>query len=160
MAGAGVATATRQTWLASGPWGFVAAAGALGLAAIGGAKLDTALDYRWPIFWLHIAAVALVGAVFVRARWDRPRLRRRPDPPRASALGIVLALAVAASFVWLFDYPFVALGDEVRNSGLNALQILQGTRKDDLRLRRARLPRVDHPDDQCGVLFASSVARR
>jgi hypothetical protein len=45
-------------------------------------------------------------------------------------LGAVLALAGVSSFGALLDYPFVALGDEVRDGGLYALQILDGTRTD------------------------------
>ncbi len=130
MAGAGVVAAAREQRLAVGPGGLVLAAGALGLAALGGARLDSGFDHRWPIFWLHVAAVALVVAVFVRDRWDGARLRAALTRRELAPLGVVLALAAGASFALLLDYPFVALGDEVRDGGLNALQVLDGARKD------------------------------
>jgi 4-amino-4-deoxy-L-arabinose transferase-like glycosyltransferase len=129
MTGARVAAAASGQRLAVGSWPLVAGAGALGLAAIVGARLDPALAYRWPLFWLHLLAVALAVVAFARDRWDGRRLRAALTRAELLPLGVVLALAAAASFAWLANYPFVALGDEVRDSGLYTLQILDGTRK-------------------------------
>src|SRR5690348_187638 len=103
MAGARVVVAASGERLVVGPGPLVAGAGALGLAAIVGAKLDPAFEYRWPLFWLHLLAAALVCVPWARDRWDGRRLRAALTRAELVPLGVVLALAAASSLAWLVE---------------------------------------------------------
>ncbi|MCW1949564.1 MAG: hypothetical protein KIH89_003955, partial [Candidatus Shapirobacteria bacterium] len=45
------------------------------------------------------------------------------------ALSIVFIFALVSRLIYLKDFPFVALGDQVRDGGLNALQIINNQQK-------------------------------
>lgn len=45
-------------------------------------------------------------------------------------LFLILTLAIVTRFIFLANYPFISMGDELRDAGLNAIRIQQGFTKD------------------------------
>lgn len=89
-------------------------------------KLDGNLNYRWPIFCLSLTPLLVVGGVYFLSLCPYRKFFKK----MSGWWVLVLILAAAARFLLLKEYPFVSLGDEVRDGGLNAMEIATGQTKE------------------------------
>ncbi|MDR3643027.1 MAG: glycosyltransferase family 39 protein [Candidatus Doudnabacteria bacterium] len=83
------------------------------------------LTEQWAAFFIWILAIGLTLASVLDFKqiWQSLSEPWREEP---AIIAAVLGLAVLASFVLLRQYPFVALGDQVRDGGLEASRLLTG----------------------------------
>ncbi|HSX40763.1 MAG TPA: glycosyltransferase family 39 protein [Candidatus Saccharimonadales bacterium] len=102
------------------------------IASILLALIDSGFSYRWVSFALWILAVLILPLYFAFQR--RKKLfeslqkffARKQD--NYAPLFLVIA-ALVCSFLYLKEYPFVAIYDQIRDGGINAQQIADGTFK-------------------------------
>jgi hypothetical protein len=91
-------------------------------------KVDSDFNWRWPAFFLHMLALLVVALPYAREKW-REDIAPQLDRKDLYLLAPLMVLAVLTSFVVLQEYPLVSVGDELRDGGLQAAQILDGTMK-------------------------------
>jgi len=82
---------------------------------------DPAHTYRWVVFLLHMYSLLFVGILYLVTN----RIRKISDKEIFSCTLIILA-AIVVHITYLKYFPFVALGDEVRDAGLDAMRIVHG----------------------------------
>lgn len=93
--------------------------------------VDQNMSWRWVAFGLHLASVATI----VIATLVRRHNRNRESTPhhsskfKLSAFIFIIAYSIFMNSLFLTTYPFVAEGDEVRDGGLETMEIAIGTRK-------------------------------
>jgi hypothetical protein len=110
----------RKNFFSFSLWGFALLSyiGSLSLT-----KVDASFSFRWLSFWLWFSAVAISFSYLVLSKIKNHQTVFKQD----LLLPIVLFLSLCLSFLFLKTYPFVAVFDEVRDGGLNARQILEGS---------------------------------
>ncbi|MBM3208801.1 glycosyltransferase family 39 protein [Candidatus Shapirobacteria bacterium] len=110
----------RKKFISFSLWGFVLLSyiGSLGLA-----KVDTDFSFRWLSFWLWFSAVAISFSYLVLGKIKKCQAAFGQD----LLLPMIFLLSLCVSFSLLKTYPFVAVLDEIRDGGLNARQILEGS---------------------------------
>jgi len=84
---------------------------------------DPDLSQRWIVLF-----VSLIPIVLVFGAWVYSLLPHKKALFSVSLVGffVVYTLSVVSRFYLLLEYPFVSVGDELRDGGLNALQIVTG----------------------------------
>lgn len=93
-------------------------------------KLDTTFAYRWWIFALHSVSLLSVGIVYLfESKQVIYFFFRRLTRQEIIFFLLLLSLALFVNFTAIRSYPFVSLGDEVRDAGLDAMHIVDGTIK-------------------------------
>lgn len=90
---------------------------------------DTGFTYRWLSFWLHILSVGSIIFLYIIGSINKTLLKKALREKEIIYFGLILILAETVSLLFLKDYPFVSVGDEVRDGGLNAMQIATGSLK-------------------------------
>ncbi len=89
--------------------------------------VDLEFKYRWVAFFLWITSAFMIPiAFFFRNKYKSKLKLSRFD---AYALFLVFMLSLILNFSFLKEYPFVSIYDQVRDGGLNAAQISDGTIK-------------------------------
>src|SRR5579872_4782589 len=88
---------------------------------------DPNFTYRWVAFWLHIAAVLIIVVLYLKQHIDKKLFHKIFKRKDLLAFGIILSVIIFISLLFITVYPFVSVGDEVRDGGLNAMQIATGT---------------------------------
>jgi 4-amino-4-deoxy-L-arabinose transferase-like glycosyltransferase len=102
---------------------------ALAAGSIIWTKYDTVFQYKWLILTLHSSAMLIIGSIYIYKTW--PSIKRHVATitrQEISLLTILFISALCVSFFALSTYPFVSLGDEVRDGGLDAMKIVNGVR--------------------------------
>ena len=113
-------------------------------------KIDTEFTYRWVSFVLWVAGVLLVllAVIAKKSTWHKYHSESQhhvgrgaknscsQDDRNSRILALlrselvpflfIALLAVVSRSIFLENYPFVSMGDEVRDGGLNAAQIANG----------------------------------
>ena len=93
-------------------------------------KLDINFTYRWVTFCLWIFSIfTIIGFFFIRKFNQTKFSAKLLNQNDFALLSIVIFLALTTRFLFLKTYPFVAIFDEVRDGGLNAWEILNGSIK-------------------------------
>ncbi len=100
-----------------------------------GSILITALDESGQFRWLGFAAHCVsIGLVF--SFWPKSIFKQLGSHPKLVQLmkhwwwvALVMLVAMISRGWWLATYPFVSVGDEVREVGLYTQQIVDGTRR-------------------------------
>ena len=95
------------------------------------AKSDLEFSCRWISFGLWISAIVLILlAAFVEKAADGPfdfrSVKKFFSWGEFLPFLLIVFLATISRFVFLKSYPFAAVGDEVRDGGLNAMEIVEG----------------------------------
>lgn len=96
------------------------------LLSISIGQFDESFNYRWLVFWLHIVSVLSIVTLYIKESVYNKKLGEVSERD-ILAFGFVLIVIEAVSLLFLTDYPFVSVGDEVRDGGLNTMQIADGT---------------------------------
>ena len=91
------------------------------------AKNDAYFTYRWLVFWLHIMAVTCIIALYAGTRIRRSMKATILCVEELVPFVAIFLLAVLSSFVFLTTYPYVSVGDEVRDGGMDAMGIATGS---------------------------------
>lgn len=92
--------------------------------------LDTSGQFRWLGFVLYCGSIGLVfSSLFGTLNTYCGMVSRRLVSKSLWGLLVVGLVAVLSRGWWLTTYPFVSVGDEVREVGLYAQQIAAGTRR-------------------------------
>ncbi len=92
-------------------------------------KFDGTFYYRWVVLYLHFSSLTCLTLLWMSHMYpDFIHFFRRL---RTSSLPLLIlcTFALCTRFLFLQSYPFVSLGDEVRDGGLQAQQIATGTLK-------------------------------
>src|SRR3989338_2270749 len=89
-------------------------------------KLDTSFAFRWYAFSLYL--FSLVSMLFL---WIQSLRDKKVSLQSVSFFGLflILILAIITRLYLLTSYPFVSIGDELRDGGLDALRISLGEMK-------------------------------
>lgn len=100
----------------------------LGIASLVSGFFDKGFNYRWVILSFHLSSVLIIplGLIYIKAmgvNWGALRNIINKSKHQWLIFLLFVVLALATRFIFLDNYPFVSLGDEVRDGGLNALQI-------------------------------------
>lgn len=96
-------------------------------ASLAAVFFDSQFTYRWIGFSLHIAAISLIAVLFLLKTAGGKTNSAIFSAKELIPLGSITAVAGAVSLAFLTDYPWIGLGDEVRDGGLQAMQIANGT---------------------------------
>lgn len=98
------------------------------IAALLIAHFDVFFTWRWVSFSFYILALLIPPVLLVANKWLRGlnRLFNRLDFFEKIIFFVVLFGSVWLYFYLLDKYPFVSLGDEIRDGGLNMRGIAQG----------------------------------
>ncbi len=92
-------------------------------------KLDSTFTYRWIAFGLSLSSVISICILYVikhikSTHFSKETFAKEVDP----VLGLFI-LALTVNMFFLATYPYISISDELRDGGLNALQIASGTLK-------------------------------
>lgn len=98
------------------------------LASMTLAKHDSNFSYRWLVFWLHICSILSIISLYLK-KIVYSKFLVKENKIDVLTFSCVLIIAGAINLFFLTDYPFVSVGDEVRDGGLNAMQIADGTQQ-------------------------------
>jgi len=94
-------------------------------------KTDLHLQFGWAIFyfWLFNYCTAILFVIFTVPISVKSRLQHiiKKD---FKILTLILFIGLFTRFFLITNYPYVKIGDELRDAGLNALRIYQGSIKD------------------------------
>jgi len=97
------------------------------------ASNDLDFSYRWLTFTLWIISVLLLPAVLIVNKASRKKGGFRQflslDKTDIAPLIFIGFWTTLLSFILLVNYPFVAVYDQIRDGGLNAQQIVNGSIK-------------------------------
>jgi hypothetical protein len=88
-------------------------------------KTDTAFTYRWALFAIYVISIGTVCIYYFSHTWER-RMRSINKSDILACFGVFVA-ATVLSFIFLKEYPYIAIGDELRDSGLDAQRIVLGS---------------------------------
>lgn len=98
------------------------------LISIAIVALDPEFQYRWIAFFLWLASISTIPIVFL--------FKNHKKIPRVKFFGtdvyvlfFIFSISLTLNFLFLEKYPFVSIYDQVRDGGLNAQQIADGTIK-------------------------------
>lgn len=94
--------------------------------------IDTKFIYRWYAFFLWISAIFLPFLFLFKTRLKEISsyfLNIKKTPKNFIPIIILFSVSGIASLVFLKTYPFVAVYDQVRDGGLHAQEIVDGTIK-------------------------------
>lgn len=100
-----------------------------GLIALVFSYFDHDFKYKWVSFFCYLVSI-VSGLIFTLPSlvWSKFR-QKKYNRNFFIALTIVIIFSLVSRFIYLQSYPFVALGDQVRDGGLNAVQIIKNEEK-------------------------------
>lgn len=88
--------------------------------------IDINFTYRWIVLVLYLFSLLFISAPFFLRKAMEFKWRRVLSQKEILLFGLVFLLAIISRFALLRTYPFVSVGDEVRDGGLNTLKIVNG----------------------------------
>jgi hypothetical protein len=89
-------------------------------------KLDQSFTLRWVAFYVWVASITVFWYTFYAQKHDT--FFKKPAPYSMTAW-YILIIAVITRFLFLNRYPFFSIGDSLRDGGLDAMNIANGTQK-------------------------------
>jgi len=92
-------------------------------------KIDTNFSLRWLTFFLWIFSILIIPGYFGIQKFSRSLSLKKLLTKNNLPLLTIIVFALTTRFLFLKSYPFVAIFDEVRDGGLNAWEILNGSIK-------------------------------
>lgn len=99
---------------------------ALYLLNVGLVWLDQLHIFRWLSLLIYVSSIIAIVIAFLKAQSQKKILSHNTQKTEILTLAGLLLFASLTNFIFLNDYPFVSLGDEVRDSGQNAADIVNG----------------------------------
>ncbi|HET9947173.1 MAG TPA: glycosyltransferase family 39 protein [Patescibacteria group bacterium] len=88
-------------------------------------KQDASFSNVWLPFWLHIGSELTIFVVVLLSKWGKIKNNTITDN-EIVWFGFLMLFVELISFLFLTQYPYVSVGDELRDGGLNAMQIANG----------------------------------
>lgn len=88
---------------------------------------DKEFDFRWAVVFAYFASLLPLFGYWLSAQLGSVIDFLKENKNWLLLLALVV---VPTNFVFLTNYPFVAVGDEVRDAGLDAMRIVNGQLKD------------------------------
>lgn len=95
-------------------------------------KNDPFFSYRWLAFTVWVISVLILPLEFLWIKTSKKLKERETikiDKAELAPFGLILLLVTLSSFIFLTQYPFVSVYDQVRDGGLNTMEIVNGTIK-------------------------------
>jgi 4-amino-4-deoxy-L-arabinose transferase-like glycosyltransferase len=89
-------------------------------------KLDQSFTLRWVAFYGWVASITVLWYTLYAHKHDT--FFKKPAAYSMTAW-YILIIAVITRFLFLSRYPFVSIGDSLRDGGLDAMDIANGTQK-------------------------------
>jgi len=89
-------------------------------------KLDKNFTYRWLTLFFSLLPLILIAVLRFFSLSPKKKIS---SPMKRRGFFLILFLAVLSRLIFLKSYPFVSVGDELRDGGLNALEIATGETK-------------------------------
>ncbi|EKD85665.1 MAG: hypothetical protein ACD_37C00661G0003, partial [uncultured bacterium] len=89
---------------------------------------DPEFQYRWIAFFLWLASVSIIPIVILFKK-NKKVPREKFSGTDIYILFFIFTVSLILNFSFLEKYPFVSIYDQVRDGGLNAAQIADGTIK-------------------------------
>ncbi len=86
-------------------------------------KFDINFTYRWLILYFSLFPLLLIVGLWIFTLIPYKRILASIS---IYGLFAIFLFAVISRFIFLVDYPFVSVGDELRDGGLNALELTTG----------------------------------
>jgi len=90
---------------------------------------DSAFTYRWVAFWLHTCAVGVVVGAYLMHVLRQYSIKKMFAPAELVPFVVIVLVTEVANFLYLSSYQFVSISDELRDGGLFALKIANGSIK-------------------------------
>lgn len=81
---------------------------------------------RYFILSLYLISVAIVFITYLKSKLTKDNIHKSLQPKEVLAFALVIVVIECISYFSLTTYPFVSVGDGVRDSGLDALRIATG----------------------------------
>jgi len=94
----------------------------LWLASMWIVKTDIAFNNRFWGLGLYLGALILVSIIYLCSKKIRLTISTTED----KWLLVILGVSLLSRFIFLKNYPFASIGDEVRDGGLDAMRIVGG----------------------------------
>ncbi len=88
--------------------------------------IDTYFIFRWYTFWLHIISLLVLCFLYFKTFDFRVEIRK-VKAAEIQPIIVIIIIAEIVNFFLLSQYPFVSLSDELRDGGLYAVRIMDGT---------------------------------
>ncbi len=90
-------------------------------------RIDTSFYFRWITFSIYMISIALIFVSYLIQTLKKTHYRKLIDEKEALSLIFIVILIEILSFIFLINYPYVSMQDEVRDAGLDAMRIANGT---------------------------------
>ena len=87
-------------------------------------KIDRVFEYRWVVYFAHLFLIATILLTVFRQHIHKTLLDKLFSNKEALCLSAIVLIALLISFLFIKNYPYVSVGDEVRDAGLNAQRVL------------------------------------
>lgn len=94
------------------------------LAAVGIIKLDRNYNYIYFALFFRIISIISVAIMFFRKIMEGKNIKDLMAKLDYKQISIILFFALLSRFIFLDSYPFFSIGDEVRDGGVVAFNIL------------------------------------
>lgn len=92
-------------------------------------KIDSNFNYRWITFIIYCLSLVMVLLSSLDNLNFLKKFKNISLLKKETELFVILVISFISRFIFLKNYPFVAIGDEVRDGGLLSSQIVNGTIK-------------------------------
>lgn len=89
-------------------------------------KFDVNYTYRWLTLCLSLLPLLIILAVFIFSLVPHKKILATIN---LYGFHAIFLFSIISRLIFLADYPFVSVGDEVRDGGLNAMEISTGVIK-------------------------------
>lgn len=90
---------------------------------------DRSFNLRWIAFWFHIISVTIPVLFYFKHLQYRLILKKKLTLNETTLITTIIYVALIVSIIYLQNYPYVSVGDGLRDSGLDAMKISNGTLK-------------------------------
>ncbi len=92
-------------------------------------KFDEDYHFQWHIFWIYIVTLVSIFIVFLNKSVGK-YFKKKINKIEIFSLGIIFVISMFIGFLYLLIYPYVSIGDELRDAGLNAQRVISGRIKE------------------------------
>lgn len=88
-------------------------------------KTDTNFIHRWFIFWLYVLSLGSV-VLFYTTSFSSKKILPHLNKKEIIFPLCLLVIVAVVSFIFLKNYPYISVQDEVRDAGENAVRVING----------------------------------
>ncbi len=83
-------------------------------------------EHRWLVFWLQTISFIVVVIFFLKEIFTKSVRLHFLQHKELIYFGIILSFAIFTRFLFLQNYPFVSVGDDLRDAGRDAVRVVNG----------------------------------